>query len=227
MNTEKLNLNSINESINQLNDEYKTINNKFKIINENDIKITNEQKILKNTLDNFKESIIQENNETQNQIKLCLDQINNVNLKYENLEKLELTSLNEKIKNKFDNFEKIISKIKISTVKEESIDKLKDLNNLILENKNQINILSSYLQDNKKKENNENNEINKVINEINEKMSLQNKDYEKYLNEIQQKLVEINEKILLDKNDVEIQFKSIWDTLSLIFQNNNMNNQQK
>jgi hypothetical protein len=58
-------------------------------------------------------------------------------------------------------------------------------------------------------------------------MSLQNKDYEKYLNEIQQKLVEINEKILLDKNDVEIQFKSIWDTLSLIFQNNNMNNQQK
>ncbi len=58
-------------------------------------------------------------------------------------------------------------------------------------------------------------------------MSLQNKDYEKYLNEIQQKLVEINEKILLDKNDVEIQFKSIWDTLSLIFKNNNMNNQQK
>ncbi len=56
-------------------------------------------------------------------------------------------------------------------------------------------------------------------------MSLQNKDFEKNLNETQQKLIEINEKIVLNKNDIEIQFKSIWDTISLIFQNNNINEQ--
>ena len=56
-------------------------------------------------------------------------------------------------------------------------------------------------------------------------MSLQNKDFEKNLNETQQKLIEINEKIVLNQNDIEIQFKSIWDTISLIFQNNNINEQ--
>ena len=170
----------------------------------------------KNNLESFKELVLKEKEEIQNIVKISTDKINEINIKLENLSKINNNDsfTYEEIKNK------LLSKFKENNIND-NINNLKDINELILENKNNINVLSSNLEESMKNNNEKSTEINKIIEEIKEKISLLNSDLEKHLKNTEKKLTELNNQILSDKNDRETEFKSIWDTISLIFQNNN------